>query len=460
MEKYDIIIAGAGAGGVFMAYELTKLGFGGKILMIDKGAPLEKRQCPIKKGLTPACIKCSPCHIMNGYGGAGTLSDGKYNITTEFGGDLHNYVGRETAIELMEYVDSVLCSMGGSEAKLYDTDSALKTKALQYDLHLLGAKVRHLGTDRNVEILGRIFDYISGTIETKFFTTLTKVEKMEDGFRVSTSKGEEFFCRDLVLDAGRSGSKWISSVCDDLGIRQKKNRVDIGVRVELPAEIFKHITDVVYESKFVYQTDKYNDLVRTFCMNPYGEVVAENTNGIVTVNGHSYADPSLRTENTNFALLVSNTFTEPFEDSNEYGESIARLSNMLGGGVLLQRFGDLVKGRRSSERRMEKCFTRPTLKATPGDLSLVIPKRQLDDIIEMIYALDKIAPGTANEDTLLYGVEVKFYNMKVDVDRDLGTGISGLYAIGDGSGVTHSLSQASASGVYVARKLNEKYSGF
>ena len=266
MEKYDIIIAGAGAGGVFMAYELTKLGFGGKILMIDKGAPLEKRQCPIKKGLTPACIKCSPCHIMNGYGGAGTLSDGKYNITTEFGGDLHNYVGRETAIELMEYVDSVLCSMGGSEAKLYDTDSALKTKALQYDLHLLGAKVRHLGTDRNVEILGRIFDYISGTIETKFFTTLTKVEKMEDGFRVSTSKGEEFFCRDLVLAAGRSGSKWISSVCDDLGIKQKKNRVDIGVRVELPAEIFKHITDVVYESKFVYQTDKYNDLVRTFCM--------------------------------------------------------------------------------------------------------------------------------------------------------------------------------------------------
>ena len=236
--------------------------------------------------------------------------------------------------------------------------------------------------------------------------------------------------------------------------------MDIGVRVELPAEIFKHITDVVYESKFVYQTDKYNDLVRTFCMNPYGEVVAENTNGIVTVNGHSYADPSLRTENTNFALLVTNNFTEPFEDSNEYGESIARLSNMLGGGVLLQRFGDLVKGRRSSERRMEKCFTRPTLKATPGDLSLVIPKRQLDDIIEMIYALDKIAPGTANEDTLLYGVEVKFYNMKVDVDRDLGTGISGLYAIGDGSGVTHSLSQASASGVYVARKLNEKYSRF
>jgi uncharacterized FAD-dependent dehydrogenase len=233
--------------------------------------------------------------------------------------------------------------------------------------------------------------------------------------------------------------------------------VDIGVRVELPAEIFKHITDDVYESKIVYKTDKYNDMVRTFCMNPYGEVVAENTNGIVTVNGHSYADSRLHTPNTNFALLVSNKFTEPFKNSNEYGESIARLSNMLGGGVLLQRFGDLIKGRRSSAKRMEKSFTVPTLKATPGDLSLVIPKRQLDNIIEMIYALDKIAPGTANEDTLLYGVEVKFYNSEVEVTGDLETAVKGLYALGDGSGVTHSLSQASASGVWVARKLAEKY---
>ena len=239
---------------------------------------------------------------------------------------------------------------------------------------------------------------------------------------VSVGIGEsDYGCSDLILATGRSGSKWGSKVCDKFGIKQKKNRVDIGVRVELPAEIFKHITDDVYESKIVYKTDKYNDMVRTFCMNPYGEVVAENTNGIVTVNGHSYADPALRTENTNFALLVSNKFTEPFEDSNEYGESIAKLSNMLGGGVLLQRFGDLVKGRRSSARRMEKCFTRPTLQATPGDLSLVIPKRQLDNIIEMIYALDKIAPGTANEDTLLYGVEVKFYNSKIEVDENLKT---------------------------------------
>ena len=458
MNKYDIIIAGAGASGVFMAYELTKLNCNAKVLMVDKGAPLEKRVCPIKRGVTPTCIKCKPCHIMNGYGGAGTLSDGKYNITTQFGGDLHRFIGLEKANELMEYVDSVLCSMGGADAKLYCTDAKLKTEALRYDLHLLEAKVRHLGTDRNVEILGRIFDFIKDHIETKFYTTLDRVEKLDDGtFKVITDKNEEFYCKDLILATGRSGSKWMGTVCDGFGIKQTKNRVDIGVRVELPADVFKHITDEVYESKFVYRTDKYNDLVRTFCMNPYGEVVAENTNGIVTVNGHSYADPALRTENTNFALLVSNTFTEPFKDSNEYGESIAKLSNMLGGGVLLQRFGDLVKGRRSSEKRMEKSFTRPTLKATPGDLSLVIPKRQLDDIVEMIYALDKIAPGTANEDTLLYGVEVKFYNMKVDVDENLMTAVPGLYALGDGSGVTHSLSQASACGVHVARLLNEKY---
>lgn len=458
MKQYDIIIVGAGASGVFLSYELTKIKNKAKVLMIDKGAGLEKRVCPIKSGKVENCIRCSPCHIMNGYGGAGTLSDGKYNITTKFGGDLHNYVGKEEALRLMEYVDQVLCSMGGEDAKLYSTgNSDLKTLALRNNLHLLDAKVRHLGTDRNMKILERIFEYTKDRIDTLFYTQVTEVEKTEDGFRVITEKGETFNCKDLILATGRSGSKWISHVCEKFDLDLKKNRVDIGVRVELPAEIFKHITDAVYESKIVYKTDKYNDMVRTFCMNPYGEVVAENTNGIVTVNGHSYADPSLHTENTNFALLVSNKFTEPFKDSNEYGESIAKLSNMLGGGVLLQRFGDLVKGRRSSYRRMEKCFTRPTLKAVPGDLSLVIPKRQLDNIIEMIYALDKIAPGTANEDTLLYGVEVKFYNSKVQVDKNLQTKIEGLYALGDGSGVTHSLSQASASGVIAARILAEKY---
>ena len=280
------------------------------------------------------------------------------------------------------------------------------------------------------------------------------VDYSSDEYAVKTDDGEVFSCKDLVLAAGRSGSKWISKICDKFNINTKKNRVDIGVRVEVPAEVFKHITDDVYEAKIMYQTKQYNDIIRTFCMNPYGHVVTENTNGILTVNGHSYTDPALQTNNTNFALLVTNRFTEPFEDSNEYGESIARLSNMLGGGVLMQRFGDLVKGRRSSERRMAKSFTTPTLNATAGDLSLVMPKRQLDDIIEMIYQLDKIAPGMANDDTLLYGIEVKFYNSVVDVNERFETSQKRLYCLGDGSGVTHSLSQASASGVEMARIIN------
>ncbi|MDR3296192.1 MAG: NAD(P)/FAD-dependent oxidoreductase [Clostridiales Family XIII bacterium] len=457
-DFYDIIIVGAGAGGVYASYELTKIGSKASVLMIDKGVSLEGRICPIKSGRVDNCVKCEPCHIMNGYGGAGALSDGKYNITTKFGGDLHSYVGQKEAMALMEYVDEVLCGLGGAEAKLYSTsESNLKTLALQHNLHLLDAKVRHLGTDRNVRILERMFALTADRIDMLFETAVADVEKTENGFEVKTGKGETFKCRHLLLASGRSGSRWISGICRKFGIEMKSNRVDIGVRVELPAEVFKHITDAVYESKIVYKTDKYNDMVRTFCMNPYGEVVAENTNGIVTVNGHSYADPALHTPNTNFALLVSNKFTEPFKNSNEYGESIARLSNMLGGGVLLQRFGDLTKGRRSSGKRMEKSFTIPTLKATPGDLSLVIPKRQLDNIIEMIRALDKIAPGTANEDTLLYGVEVKFYNSEVAVDGNLETAVKNLYVLGDGSGVTHSLSQASASGVWVARKLAEQY---
>ena len=450
---YDIIIVGAGAGGVFASYELKKLGCGKSVLLLEKGRALEDRRCPITEKKADTCVGCEICSIMNGFGGAGSLSDGKYNITTEFGGELHRCIGARAAIELMEYVDGVLVSMGGEGAKLYNTASSdLKRIALQNNLHLLDAKVRHLGTDRNLKILDKIHSYIKDGIDIKFGAEAQDIERAQDGFVVNT-KDAAYTCRYLILATGRSGSRWLSDVMTKFGVGQRSNRVDIGVRVELPAEIWDHITNEVYESKIVYKTDKYNDLVRTFCMNPHGEVVAENTNGIITVNGHSYADPSLETGTTNFALLVTNRLTEPFKGSNEYGESIARLSNMLGGGVLLQRFGDLVKGRRSSVKRMEKCFTTPTLRATPGDLSLVIPKRQLDGIIEMIYALDKIAPGTSNEDTLLYGVEVKFYNSEVEVDENLETGVAGLYAIGDATGVTHSLSQASASGVHVARRI-------
>ena len=321
-------------------------------------------------------------------------------------------------------------------------------------LKLLDASVRHLGTDVNYVVLKNLYDEMKDHMDFFFDTPVEKIQVKEDGYLVST-KDAEYACKKCIVSVGRSGSKWMETVCEDLEIPTKSNRVDIGVRVELPAVIFSHLTDELYESKIVYRTEKFEDNVRTFCMNPYGIVVNENTNGIVTVNGHSYDSPDLRTENTNFALLVAKHFSEPFKDSNGYGESIARLSNMLGGGVIVQRFGDLVRGRRSNQKRIEEGLVTPTLSATPGDLSLVLPKRILDGIIEMIYALDKIAPGTANDDTLLYGVEVKFYNMEVELDENLQSRYPGLYIIGDGSGVTHSLSHASASGVYVARHILE-----
>ena len=285
-----------------------------------------------------------------------------------------------------------------------------------------------------------------------FDTPVETISVTDTGYEVKTRAGI-FPGKKCIVSVGRSGSKWMEKICRDLNIPTNSNRVDIGVRVELPAEIFSHLTDELYESKIVYRTQKYGDKVRTFCMNPKGAVVNENTNGIITVNGHSYEDPALQTGNTNFALLVAKHFSEPFKDSNGYGESIARLSNMLGGGVIVQRFGDLIRGQRSTRKRIEESFVTPTLNATPGDLSLVLPKRILDGIMEMIYALDKVAPGTANDDTLLYGVEVKFYNMEVAVDEKLETRYEGLYIIGDGSGITHSLSHASASGVYVAREI-------
>lgn len=327
---------------------------------------------------------------------------------------------------------------------------------MQNKLQLLDASVRHLGTDINYIVLENIYNELSKQVDIIFNTPVTDINIIDNVYHIITPKNT-YKANKCIVSAGRSGSKWIEELCQKLDIETNSNRVDIGVRVELPAPIFSNLTDELYESKIVYRTEKYEDNVRTFCMNPNGIVVNENTNGIITVNGHSYEDDKLKTNNTNFALLVSKTFSEPFKDSNSYGESIARLSNMLGGGVIVQRFGDLIRGRRTNEKRLNKSTVTPTLAATPGDLSLVLPKRLLDDIIEMIYALDKVAPGTANDDTLLYGVEVKFYNIEVAVDDNLETKYPGLYIIGDGSGVTHSLSHASASGVYVARDILEKY---
>ena len=450
---YDVIIIGAGPGGIFAAYELTKEDRGLKVAVFEAGKKLEERKCPIDGVKVKTCINCTNCSIMSGFGGAGAFSDGKYNITNDFGGTLHEYIGKDEAIRLMKYVDDINMSHGGEGTKLYSTaNSSFKKLCMQNKLLLLDASVRHLGTDINYIVLGNLFEELKDKAEFRFRTPVENIEVIDGGYRIITLDGS-YTCSKCIVSVGRSGSKWIETVCNDLDIPTESNRVDLGVRVELPAELFSHLTDELYESKIVYRTEKFEDKVRTFCMNPRGSVVNENTNGIVTVNGHSYEDPEKQTDKTNFALLVSKHFSEPFKDSNGYGESIARLSNMLGGGVIVQRFGDLIRGRRTNHKRLAASFVTPTLKAEPGDLSLVLPKRILDGIIEMIYALDKIAPGTANDDTLLYGVEVKFYNMEVKLDEHLETKYKGLYMIGDGSGVTHSLSHASASGVFVARDI-------
>ncbi len=455
-RNFDVIIIGAGPGGIFSAYELVKNAPDLKIAVFEAGHPLEKRHCPIDGDKIKTCIGCKSCSIMSGFGGAGAFSDGKYNITNDFGGTLHEHIGKKAALELMKYVDTINMEYGGAGCKLYSTaGTKFKKLCIQNKLNLLDASVRHLGTDINYVVLQNLYTFLKDKVTFFFDTPVQDVEKTAEGYQIDL-KDERFVCKDLIISVGRSGSKWMESICKHLNIQTRSNRVDIGVRVELPAVVFSHLTDELYESKIVYRTEKFEDNVRTFCMNPHGIVVNENTNGIVTVNGHSYESGEKQTENTNFALLVSKHFSEPFKDSNGYGESIARLSNMLGGGVIVQRFGDLVRGRRSNTKRIEEGLVTPTLSATPGDLSLVLPKRILDGIIEMIYALDKIAPGTANDDTLLYGVEVKFYNMEVELNENLETIHKGLYIIGDGSGITHSLSHASASGVYVARNLLKK----
>ena len=454
--RYDVIIIGAGPGGIFSAYELSQKSPDLKVGVFEAGHALSRRKCPIDGEKIKSCIGCKSCSIMSGFGGAGAFSDGKYNITNDFGGTLYKYIGKKQALDLMYYVDDINLRYGGAGTKLYSTaGSKFKKECIQHDLHLLNASVRHLGTDINYLVLENLYAELKEKVDFYFDSPVDSVAAVDGGYQIF-SNGQRYECEKCIISVGRSGSKWMERICQELQIPTSSNRVDIGVRVELPADVFSHLTDELYEIKIVYRTQKYGDQVRTFCMNPKGAVVTENTNGIITVNGHSYEDPSKHTENTNFALLVAKHFSEPFKDSNGYGESIARLSNMLGGGVIVQRFGDLIRGQRSTPARIEEAFITPTLKATPGDLSLVLPKRILDGIMEMIYALDKIAPGTANDDTLLYGVEVKFYNMEVQVNEKLESCHKGLYIIGDGSGITHSLSHASASGIYVARNLLEE----
>jgi uncharacterized protein len=456
-NPYNVGIIGGGPAAIYAAYELIQRNPDTKILLVEEGNDIYSRKCPIAEGKVTSCIQCKSCDIMRGFGGAGAFSDGKYNFTTQFGGWLQDYLTDKDLLALIDHVDQINLKFGAPPECYSTYNSGLSRLALTNDLHLLDAKVRHLGTENNLKILETMFEFLKDRIVMLFNTHVVNIHRQPQGFRLELAKGkEDLTCDYLIAAPGRAGSEWFSKQCPALGLSLQNNQVDVGVRVEIPAEVFQHITDEVYEAKLVYRTKQYGDLVRTFCMNPKGYVVTENTDGIVTVNGHSYRDEKLHSKNTNFALLVSNRFTEPFNEPHQYGKRIASFSNMLGGGVLVQRFGDLIKGRRTNEHRLEQSFTKPTLKATPGDLSLVLPKRHLDNIMEMIYALNKIAPGMANDDTLLYGVEVKFYSSRLKLTKELETEIPNMFAIGDGAGITRGLSQASASGVLVARVIGQR----
>lgn len=459
MKHYDIGIIGGGISGIMCAYELIKHKPDLNICIFERGSSILNRSCPLTEDKAKRCLQCPTCAIMEGFGGCGSFSDGKYNFTTEFGGWLNEYIASDKVMNLIEYMDSILLEFGAT-SKRYSTRTPkareLRKVALQNDLHLLQAEVKHLGTENNLKIMTNLFNHLKDKIDILHHTEIKDISFENSKYILDTAKDQ--YSSDYLIGAvGRVGSEWFTEQCKKLKINLTNNQIDLGVRVELPYEIFSHITDEVYEAKLHYHTKKYNDLVKTFCMNPRGHVVTENTIGVMTVNGHSYSDESLKSENTNFALLVCSTFTSPFNEPIKYGKYIATLSNMLGDGVIVQRFGDLVKGRRTNEKRMKKSFTVPTLQsANAGDLGLALPKRYLDNIMEMLYSLDNIAPGTANYDTLLYGVEVKFYSARPELDEKLETKYPKFYAIGDGAGITRSLSQAAASGIYVARNILEK----
>ena len=456
---YDVIIIGAGPGGIFSAYELMKQDENLKIAVFDAGRSLEQRHCPIDGEKVKSCIGCKTCAIMNGFGGAGAFSDGKYNITNDFGGTLYEYIGRQKALELMKYVDTINMSHGGEGTKMYSTAGTdLKKVCLQNKLKLLDASVRHLGTDVNYVVLKNLYDEMKDHMDFFFDTPVEKIQVKEDGYLVST-KDAEYACKKCIVSVGRSGSKWMETVCEDLEIPTKSNRVDIGVRVEVRDEVMDFLNKNLYEAKLVYHTPTFDDKVRTFCTNPSGEVATEYYDGgLAVVNGHAYKSMDMKTNNTNFALLVSKNFTKPFKTPIEYGKQIAQLSNMLcDGKIMVQTFGDFRRGRRTTEERLCRNNLIPTLKdAVPGDLSLVLPHRIMVDIAEMIEALDKVTPGIASDETLLYGVEVKFYSNKVVVNREFETNVKGLRAMGDGASVTRGLQQASANGLSVARSIINK----
>ena len=453
---YNVAIVGAGPAGIFAALEITKLKPDWKVVLIEKGDRIEKRKCLLREGYAK-CPTCKKCGLLCGWGGAGAFSDGKLTLTPDVGGHLDDYMSREKVEDLIDYADKLYLKYGATE-EVFGTDMKvfheIERQASLAELKLVHSPVRHLGTERSLDVLKNMQDYLEDKITIRNDVSASSlIVECEQVKGLVLDNGEEIRAEYTIIAPGREGADWLTKEFSKNKIGMVNNAVDIGVRVELPAPVFEPLTSKLYESKLIYHSPTFGDEVRTFCMNPNGEVVQENYNGVATVNGHSYAEKT--TNNTNFALLVSEKFTEPFKEPIQYGQHIASLANMLGGGILVQRFGDLLDGRRSTPERIKASILTPTLTcATPGDLSLVIPYRQMTSIIEMLYALDKIAPGTASRYTLLYGIEVKFYSARVKLTDELETeGVKNLFAIGDGAGVTRGLIQASASGVHAARVI-------
>lgn len=450
-ENYDVVIIGGGIGGLMSAYRLYENQPQLKILLVEKGKDLINRQCPIIKKQSDKCIKCQPCAIMEGMAGAGAFSDGKYIISTEYGGWLPDILKDETVIDYIEQADKILVDFGATTNR-YSPDNELKKLCLEYDLHMQQATLKHLGTDANYDTMLKLIDKLHNVVEIICECEAIDVDKHTHEVILQNNKKETTKVKgqNIIFAVGRVGSRSFLNWCKHNQIPTTNNQVDIGVRVELPSIVWEHFSKKIYEPKIFYRSKSYGDITRMFCFNERGHVVTENTNGVLTVNGHSFKEEERKTKNSNFALLSTIKFTQPFNEPIEYARDIASLANKISGGsVLVQRLGDLEAGKRTDYERLQKSTVKPTLEAIPGDLSLCLPKRQLDNIIETLHALDKIAPGTANYDTLLYGVECKYYSARPNCTNFAIDGCEHIYAIGDGAGFTRSLSQAAANGLMV-----------
>jgi uncharacterized protein len=470
MKNYDVIVVGAGPAGIFTALEMDRLAPERKVLVVDSGNAIEHRACPART--TGACAHCSTCSIMNGWAGAGAFSDGKLSLSEEVGGNITDYLPVDTVRSLIQYVDGIYLQYGAPDKVFGRNDKfaeKISYKARRENIRLIPCPVRHMGTEYSYIVLKAMYDYLSSRPNFEFRERTTAKSIVTEngtatGVRLMNKDGKEetVSAQYIVLAPGRGGAEWLNRTANELGLSVTNNEVDIGVRVEVPNAVMDPLTKHLYEAKLVYYSDTFENKVRTFCMNPGGIVSEEHydtpSGGIAVVNGHSYAEEDRLTENTNFALLVSTRFTEPFNQPIEYGRYIAQLGNMLtGGGIMVQRLGDLLLGRRTDAGRLAKSTTIPTLKtAVPGDLSFVLPHRHLTSIVEALRAFDKLAPGLYSKNTLLYGVEVKFYSSKVTVDSHFETQVKNLYAIGDGAGITRGLMQASVTGVAVARDIAQK----